>query len=1053
MPAVRAAARNARSRANPESDPRYRAVVDKLKAGSARLKQHPTPARKAQEASRAAKSPPNERLAGAKAKQVDKIQEAPTKKPEPTSFLAMLQAEIAKVMPKTLGDTEKFMQGGNAGAIKSSLQGNVAQQKEQASGGVKDASRQAPNPSGVPEKPSAPIPGEPTPPAPAVNGAEAMPGPKPDAEVSLQQSKQDTEQQMQEAKVTPDQLQKANDPRFSAVLSAKTQVAKQADAGPGKYRAQETAGIGQAGAQAGSAVGKGVLALVVIKGGNKVAVLSRQAAAKAKEEAERKAVADRIEGIYNKTKAKVEQLLAGLDTEVGAIFDRGVDGAIAAMKSYVDDRIFRYKLERYLSIPVVGLARWLRDQALGLPDEVNAFYVAGRQLFESKMNRVIVQVANLVESKLQQAKREVASGQAEIRTYVAGLPANLKAAGQAAEKAVGDRFADLERSIDDKKNELAQQLAQKYKEAFDKADAALKSIQDENKGLVQQFAEKLGEVIKALMEFKDKLMAILRKGAETIELILKDPIGFLGNLIGAIKQGFQQFVGNIWTHLKKGFMKWLFGALASAGIQIPADLTLPSILKLVLSVLGITYERMRAKAVKLIGERAVGAIEKVVEYITVLVRGGPAALWEKVKEDLASLKQMVIDAIQDWLITTIVKQAVAKIVSMFNPAGAIVQAVLAIYNVVMFVVERAAQIMEFVDSVINSIQAIASGAIGGAAAWIERALGNMVPILIGFLASLLGLGGISAKIREFILKVQGKVDKAIDKAIAKIVETVKKLFGGGKNKEDKRTEEQKAADLKKAMAEATQVTADKKTTVKAATKKFLAIKKRYQMTALELVPKEGSGKQQTIHIRGEINPKDEKDVNKPKVEMDHVDVDFKCKKTVGNKQGLDETEFKNQIKVQLSLLKDMAVKTFLSRRAEFRNRLAEQKAKGHKSPQGRDPEGDRLATLHRAKKVAELASALSKANPALSSDEAKALATDQLKDKAVIHKLDQIAGGKGTEVEEELGDARVDFSIGAQWRAASRIGAIEAAAEKVPEEAREDVKLNVAISVNGSNVV
>jgi hypothetical protein len=54
---------------------------------------------------------------------------------------------------------------------------------------------------------------------------------------------------------------------------------------------------------------------------------------------------------------------------------------------------------------------------------------------------------------------------------------------------------------------------------------------------------------------------------------------------------------------------------------------------------------------------------------------------------------MVIDAIQDWLITTIIKQAVAKVVSMFNPAGAIVQAIMAIYNVVMFVIEKAQQIM------------------------------------------------------------------------------------------------------------------------------------------------------------------------------------------------------------------------------------------------------------------------------------------------------------------------------------------------------------------------
>ncbi|MBW8807823.1 MAG: hypothetical protein JF591_03125, partial [Lysobacter sp.] len=194
-------------------------------------------------------------------------------------------------------------------------------------------------------------------------------------------------------------------------------------------------------------------------------------------------------------------------------------------------------------------------------------------------------------------------------------------------------------------------------------------------------------------------------------------------------------------------------------------------------MLGITYDRMRAKAVKLLGPTAVTVIEKLVGYLQTLIGGGPAALWEQVKGDLSSLKDMVIGAIQDWIVTTIVQKAVAKVVSMFNPAGAIIQAIMMIINVVMFVIERAAQIMEFVESVINSIHAIATGSIGGAISKVEQALGNAVPILIGFLAALIGLGGISAKIKGFITKVQAKVDQAIDKVLKKAADFVKKLFG------------------------------------------------------------------------------------------------------------------------------------------------------------------------------------------------------------------------------------------------------------------------------------
>jgi hypothetical protein len=768
-------------KASPQTDPRFAKIMEQLKRGAAKIRHHDPASRKAAEASAAAKGPPRERLAAGKAHQVNKIEEAPTKKPESSSFLAVLQAEIAKAMPKTLADTEKFMKGGSSEQLKGSLKGNVSQQKEQAEGGVKTASKETPKETGQ-AKTDTPIPPEAAPAAPPVNAAEGMPAPKTDADISLQDSKQDTEQQMKDADVTAPQLKKANDPRFSAVLTAKDEVAKQADAAPAQYRGQEKQVLSASAAGAKAVNAKGTAAMAHVRGGSNSAVLSRQAAAKARDEAKRKEVVDHIEEIYNRTKTNVENKLSTLETEVGAMFDAGTDAALSDMTAYVEKRIDEYKDDRYSGI--VGKGRWIRDQFKGLPEEANRFYEDGRARFTKTMNTLVVRVAAIVEQRLKEAKDEVARGQAEIKSYVDSQPKELQAVAKKAQAEVSDRFKDLERGIDDKKQQLAESLAQKYKEGFDKANEALKKIQDANKGLIAGFIEKLKAVIEAIIEFKNKLMGVLRKGAAAIKLILADPIGFLSNLLDAIKQGFSQFASNIWTHLKAGFMKWMFGALAETGIEIPTDLSLPSILKLVLGVLGITYERMRAKAVKLVGERAVKFIEKLAEYIKVLFTGGWAALWEKVKEDLGNLKEMVIDAIQDWLITTIIKKAVAKIATMFNPVGAIIQAILAIVDVVIFVVEKANQILEFISAVVESISAIAQGQIAAAANWIERSLANMIPLLIGFLAQLLGLGGISKKIKDFITKIQDKVDKAIDKAIAKVVAVVKKLIGGGKEEKD-----------------------------------------------------------------------------------------------------------------------------------------------------------------------------------------------------------------------------------------------------------------------------
>jgi hypothetical protein len=844
---------------NPESDPRFRKVMEQLKAGAAKTKAHVPAAKKGTEAAAAAKGPPNERLAAGKAKQVDKIKEAKEGKPEPASFLAILRAEIAKAMPKTLGETDNFDQ--TAQQMKGGLKGNVSQQKEASTQDVSGASKQTPAPAGE-AKAGGAVPAEAAPGAPPVNAPEGMPAPKSDDDVSLQDSKQDTDAQMKEAEVTPQQLQKANDPRFSAVLDAKTQVARQADAAPAQFRAKERATLNGAAATAQSESRRGAAAMIGVRGGSNVRVLTRQQRQKAADEQKRLEVVAQIETIFTDTKTKVDQKLASLDTEVGAMFDQGTDAALNAMTSFVNTRMRKYKIDRYLSIPLVGAARWIADQFVGLPDEVNVFYEQGRQLFQGLMDNLVVRVAALVERRLKEAKDEVARGQAAIKKLVGDQPKALQQQLQQTVQDVTGRFAELERGIEDKKNQLAQALAAKYKEAFDKANEALKKIQDENKGLVAGFIEKLAEVIKALMEFKDKLMAILRKGAETIKLIIADPLGFLSNLIAAVKGGIQAFVGNIWTHLKKGFMTWLFGALSGAGIEIPSDLSLPSILKLVLSVLGITYDRMRAKAVKLIGERNVKIIEKLVEYLRVLISGGPAALWEKVKEDLSNLKAMVIDAIQNWLIETIVKQAVTKIVSLFNPAGAIIQAIIAIYNIVMFVVEKAQQIMAFVEAVVNSVHAIATGAIGGAIAWIEQALARTIPIVIGFLARLIGLGGISQKIKDFITKVQAKVDAAIDKAIAKIVAFVKKLFGGGKDKkDDQRTDAEKQRDLNAATTEAHALLSNEDLDAEQVSARLAAIKTRYKLTDLRIVTDAKDEEGETDHVFGEVNPT----TNKPKV--------------------------------------------------------------------------------------------------------------------------------------------------------------------------------------------
>src|SRR5262249_34108484 len=149
----------------------------------------------------------------------------------------------------------------------------------------------------------------------------------------------------------------------------------------------------------------------------------------------------------------------------------------------------------------------------------------------------------------------------EIHVYVQQLPKDLQDVGKAAEKEVQGRFDELRRGVDDKKNDLVQNLAQRYKEAYDKGDAALKEMKDAHKSLFEKLKAGLAEVAEVLRKFRERVAGMLKKGQQTIDLIVAHPINFLKNLLNALKQGLHQFVANIWAHLKAGFMKWLFGTL------------------------------------------------------------------------------------------------------------------------------------------------------------------------------------------------------------------------------------------------------------------------------------------------------------------------------------------------------------------------------------------------------------------------------------------------------------------------------------------------------------
>lgn len=790
-----AAAEKAEGKAPKEPpDPRLTQALDKVRRNARKLKKHDPAKSKADDAQEAAEPPEKEVLSRAQANKVGEIKSemdsakkpsVDEKPPQEKSFLEMLEEEIERVMPKKIEDTDHFMNEEDKQNLKGSMSGNIESQKQQVTGPVKSAAGAKPDESVVTPKPVVtPMP-EALPKAATepVGARDAMPAPLPDDKVSLQSSKDEAERQFQENKITPEQLTKANDPRFSAVLKAKQDVDAHADAAPQQYRQLEQKTLTTATSRAVAAERRDMGAMLSTHGDKAGGVRGHQGQAMKDDKARRQEVVDFIENKFTATKAAVETKLASLEADVTKMFDEGIEKNIKSMKDVATRKKDDWKDDRYYWHGVMTRPDlWVKDKLMGIDEQprIKQIYVEAAEQFTRDMKTLVRDIARFVEGRLKEAKDEVEKGRKEIHEFVSKLDGKLKQVGLDAEKAVGERFDELTQTIDDKKRDLAQNLAQRYKDAHDKAGEAIKEMQAEDKGLVTAFLDKLKEIIEILANFRRRIMSMLRKAANAIDLIVSDPIGFLGNLLDAIKQGVGQFVSHIWTHLKEGFMQWLFGSLATMGVTIPKDLSLPSILQLVLDVLGITYAKMRGKVAKLIGERNVALLEAAWGAVETLMKGGPAALWEQIKEYFSNLREMVVDAIQDWLIKTIIESAATKIAMMFNPAGAIIQAIMMIYRTVMFFIENIDRILAFVESIIESVYNIATGAIGAAADWIEKALARTIPIIIGFLARLLGVSGLADRIRGFILKVQTRIDKAIDKVIDKIAGGIKKLLGAGK---------------------------------------------------------------------------------------------------------------------------------------------------------------------------------------------------------------------------------------------------------------------------------
>ncbi|MFJ1888613.1 DNA/RNA non-specific endonuclease [Streptomyces sp. NPDC088170] len=845
---------------SPAQSPGFRKVTSDVAAKRVRLAHHAPAAAESRSAQDAAVAPPDDKEAQGKAANAEKMNAAKPGEFDKQAFIDAVNKAIDAQAPKNLDDADKFSKSGKADKIKGEVDGKVKDGKESSAKDIDTATKAPPDTSAAKDKPVTPMTPDQAPGNPgAPSAADAVPAQQPASVTDFSQGPAANDQAMADAEVTEDQLAKGNEPEFDQALSAKKTAETDSAKAPAKGKEAEARQLSTAKAGAAASGAQAMNALTATRASAGKQVDGGKGETKSRDEKKRAEVTAKLQKVYDGTKKDVETTLSGLDKKVDTAFTSGEKAARDAFTADHKRRMKAYKDKRYSGWR--GKARWVKDKFAGLPKEANNLYQEARKLYVARMQTVISSVADIIGTELGKAKARIAKGRTELKAEVDRLPADLKQFGEDAAKDFAGKFDDLEATVNEKSDQLVQDLAQKYTAALNKIDEEIKKLQEANKGLIDKAKDAIVGVIKTINELKNLLLGILAKAASAIMKIIKDPIGFLGNLVRAVGAGLNLFITNVAEHLKTGVVSWLLGTAVKAGLELPQKFDLKGIIQLIGALLGLSWANIRARITrKGIPDQALTAVEQSVPVAKKLAAEGPAGAVKEIESEAGDLKATILEKLTSYLIPTVIIAGITWIISLLNPASAFVRAVKGIIDIVTFIVNQGAQIVDFVNAVLDAVIAIANGGSAGVPKMVEAALATSVPLLIGFLASLLGIGSLANKVKSVFHAVARPVNRAIDKIVNFITKAGKKIWTklkgkakGNKGKIDERTKESKQHDLELALAAASNLI-KKRQTRKEITTQLPSIRRRFKLKELRLIHEGKRKGEEIVHAHGRVNP-------------------------------------------------------------------------------------------------------------------------------------------------------------------------------------------------------
>lgn len=278
-----------------------------------------------------------------------------------------------------------------------------------------------------------------------------------------------------------------------------------------------------------------------------------------------------------------------------------------------------------------------------------------------------------------------------------------------------------------------------------------------------------------------RMIAQFKKDGSALVKIMQHPDKFAKNLVTAVGGGFQRFGKNAAkVHLPRGLGKWLGGQ--DSDLAVPGKLDFQGVFMMALSVVGLTYHNMRGLLVKELGTGGEAKVARAEQAVGVLrnMKINGLRLAGEFKDSKAQIGNEIKAGLITEVSTSVIQAAVGKLAAWLVPGGAVVGSLVAAFQSVQFVLDRLGSFQALINGVFASVGAIAAGQTSAASQRVEGTLGAAVPLALGFLAKLLGLGNIGKRLRGIVERIGGKLRKFLQPLVKRVAALINSRLGQGK---------------------------------------------------------------------------------------------------------------------------------------------------------------------------------------------------------------------------------------------------------------------------------